>query len=347
MCYVSPVGMSGHAATRCPNLNDSFPFMQPGWQTEKTPGGFIMIPPQVAMDRRRRKTAADPRGGPASRVRDHVRPRDPGGGAVSTVSLQPMTIDDIFQTVEQSGGGPQLVPSGVSPPGVWTEELWLRTFLDGSVLMMILEYDREWAQCGRRKIECLLGTLSRRMGEGCRSLPGATGSLLPVKFPAAPVLLADGPQLGSWQVAVVRVDETPAGDAPGRKCPRAEQNRQRPIDVSEVTGNVRPVLPAGGSPLAGVVNPAGPDGPVVAGGPVGPCEMPSPHSEKTQEPLEQAVLIQADPAVTLLAQPARMLQGALSLVSLLLLGRCPHLTVTLLAQLARVLQEALSAQMFV
>ena len=84
-----------------------------------------------------------------------------------------------------------------------------------------------------------------------------------MKFPAAPVLLADGPQLGSWQVAVVRVDETPAGDAPGRKSPRAEQNRQRPIDVSEVTGNVRPVLPAGGSPLAGVVNTAGPLAPLL------------------------------------------------------------------------------------
>ena len=45
-------GKSGHAATRCPNLNDSFPFMQPGWWAEKTPGGFIMIPPRVAMDRR-------------------------------------------------------------------------------------------------------------------------------------------------------------------------------------------------------------------------------------------------------------------------------------------------------
>ena len=41
-----------------------------------------------------------------------------------------------------------------------------------------------------------------------------------------------------------------AGDAPGRKCPRAEQNRQRPIDVSEVTGNVRPVLQV--APLARV-----------------------------------------------------------------------------------------------
>ena len=30
-------------------------------------------------------------------------------------------------------------------------------------------------------------------GGGVRSLPGATGSLLPVKFPAATVLLADGP----------------------------------------------------------------------------------------------------------------------------------------------------------
>ena len=46
-------GKSGHAATRCPNLDESFPFLQPGWRAEKTPGGFIMIPPQVAMDRRR------------------------------------------------------------------------------------------------------------------------------------------------------------------------------------------------------------------------------------------------------------------------------------------------------
>ena len=61
----------------------------------------------------------------------------------------------------------------------------------------------------------------------------------------------------------------------------------------EVTGNVRPVVPAGGSPLAGVVNPAGPDGPVVAGGPVGPCET---RSEEIQEPLEHAVLIRAEPA---------------------------------------------------
>ena len=49
-------------------------------------------------------------------------------------------------------------------------------------------------------------------------LPGGTGSLLPVKFPPVPVLLAVGPQLGSWQVAVVRVDETPVGDTSGRSA---------------------------------------------------------------------------------------------------------------------------------
>ena len=32
-------GKSGHAATRCPNLDESFPFMQQGWRAEKTPGG--------------------------------------------------------------------------------------------------------------------------------------------------------------------------------------------------------------------------------------------------------------------------------------------------------------------
>ena len=75
---------------------------------------------------------------------------------MSTVSPQPMTINDVFQTVEQSGGGPQLVPSGVSP--VWTEDTmaedisrWrcpheIKFYLILSYLMMILEYDREWAQ---------------------------------------------------------------------------------------------------------------------------------------------------------------------------------------------------------
>ena len=47
------------------------------------------------------------------------------------------------------------------------------------------------------------------------------------------------------------------------------------------------VLPAGGPRLADLVNSVGP---------VGLCEMPSSYAEKTYEPLEDAVLIQADPA---------------------------------------------------
>ena len=58
----------------------------------------------------------------ASRVRGHVRPRDPGGGTVPIVPPRRMTSDDVSDTPELSGGGggPQLVPSKVSV--VWVEE---------------------------------------------------------------------------------------------------------------------------------------------------------------------------------------------------------------------------------
>ena len=52
-------------------------------------------------------------GGLTSRVRDHVRPRDPGGEAILTVSPQRMITDDVFQTVEQSRGGSLLAPPRV------------------------------------------------------------------------------------------------------------------------------------------------------------------------------------------------------------------------------------------
>ena len=71
------------------------------------------------------------------------------------------------------------------------------------------------------------------------------------------------------------------GDASGREYPRAEQNRQRPIDIFELHD--------------------GPGYTVVAGGPVGLCETPSPNSEESQDPLEHVVLIHADPAGQLAA----------------------------------------------
>ena len=80
-------------------------------------------------------------------------------------------------------------------------------------------------------------------GGGVRSLPGLSAeNCLPLMFPTAPVPSANGPQLGSWRVAVVRVEETPAGDASGPECPHARMNRQQPIDLPEVAGNVRPEL---------------------------------------------------------------------------------------------------------
>ena len=84
-------------------------------------------------------------------------------------------------------------------------------------------------------------------------------------------------------MAVVRVEGTLLGDVSGTKFPRAETDRQLPIDLPDVAGNVRPALLAGDSPRAGVVNSVNPV-----------CQPP--HAEKTQEPLEHMVLTQTDPA---------------------------------------------------
>ena len=92
-------------------------------------------------------------GGSASRVSDHARPRDPGGGTVSTVSPRRTIIDDVSQAVEQSGGNLSWFPPGVQQCGL--KRLRLRTLLDVSVLMMLLDYDRIRALCGCRMIVCL------------------------------------------------------------------------------------------------------------------------------------------------------------------------------------------------
>ena len=85
-------------------------------------------------------------------------------------------------------------------------------------------------------------------------------------FPVAPALLAEGPQLGTWQVAVVRVDETPAGDSSGQDSPCATQNRHQPMDIYELPDSLAHT--------------------VVEGGPVGP---------EVTEPLALLVLDHADP----------------------------------------------------
>ena len=46
-------GKTGHSANRCPKLDVTFPYIIPGWKSEKTPNGYLMISPKMAMDRRR------------------------------------------------------------------------------------------------------------------------------------------------------------------------------------------------------------------------------------------------------------------------------------------------------
>ena len=77
MCF--SCGKVGHSATRCPTLDESFPFMLLGWTAEKVGGGYAMISPRVAVERRRAENDD------CSGISSNVRPQDPeGGGGYST-----------------------------------------------------------------------------------------------------------------------------------------------------------------------------------------------------------------------------------------------------------------------
>ena len=134
---------------------------------------------------------------------------------------------DAFQTVEQSGGGPWL-----SSPGAWTE-CKERTMAEDIQRQECPHDDDLEIQPRTDTIRISedgvpVWNIVSPYGGGVRSIPGAT---------ATPVPLADGPQLGPWRVAVVRVEETPAGDASGAESPCAKMDRKRPIDLPEVAGN--------------------------------------------------------------------------------------------------------------
>ena len=44
-------GKSGHGVGRCPELNETIPFMLPGWSAEKVGGNYMMVLPRVAAER--------------------------------------------------------------------------------------------------------------------------------------------------------------------------------------------------------------------------------------------------------------------------------------------------------
>ena len=137
--------------------------------------------------------------------------------------------------------------------------------------------------------------------------------LLPVDVTKTPTLSVEGPRSVPSRISVVLVDGTMAGDTPGRECPRKDgfwrprAGKTRPASVSvgggdaglphvgetlsslDVAGRFRPVVPAGESSSVGTANPVGPDGPIVAGSPIGPCETLSPLVHDALGPLEHSV----------------------------------------------------------
>ena len=134
-------------------------------------------------------------------------------------------------------------------------------------------------------------------GGGVLTLLGAAGGPPPAMFPVASALPIDEPQLDSWQVAVVWVDETPAGDSSEQESPCDSQNRRQPMDTdNSLNGLVHtvvqggPVGPQGKEPLALLdLDHADPVGryAVIRKKLLGP---------KVKETLALLVLIHADPA---------------------------------------------------
>ena len=44
-------GEPSHATSRCPVLDESFPFLPPGWQVDRTDDEFVLRPPPRGTDR--------------------------------------------------------------------------------------------------------------------------------------------------------------------------------------------------------------------------------------------------------------------------------------------------------
>ena len=198
------------------------------------------------------------------------------------------------------GGGPQLVFPGGST--VWTEQTPAEDTLERECLHDVVGLRRHDGTMWMSNDGVPLKKFELSYGGGVSSLPGAAGDLPPVMFPVAPVLLADGPQASPWQVAVMRVDETPAGDSSEREYPCVTQSRHRPIDIYELPDCLPHTVVEGGpagpeviEPLALLVrdhaDPAGQHAvmrnTIVRGDPAGP---------EVIEPLELLVLDHVDPA---------------------------------------------------
>ena len=237
-------------------------------------------------------------GGSASRVGMHTRPRDPGGGTVSTDPPRRTVLNYVSVAVEQPGEEPSLISYKclTVQTGQASADDTHKQECSHDVVGLYAHKGTMWNSddCVPRK------NVKSPYGGGESPLPGAAGGPPSAMFPVMPALLADEPQLDSWQVAVVRVDETPAGDSSDQDFPCDTQNRHRPMDTDNLPNNLvhtvvqgGPVGPQGIEPLALLVcdhaDPAGQHAVIQKKllGPVGP---------KVKEPLALLVLSHADPA---------------------------------------------------
>ena len=98
--------------------------------------------------------------------------------------------------------------------------------------MLPLDYGARPDDCVPRK------DVKSPYGGGVSTLPGAAGGPPPAMFPVAPALFVDETQLDSCQVAVVRVDETHAGDSSEQESPCDSQNRRRPKDTDNLQNSL-------------------------------------------------------------------------------------------------------------
>ena len=88
--------------------------MLTGWRAETTPGGFLMISPCMAADRRRAEKGLIRGEEFATRISSNIRPQDPGGEAARLAAPREVVKMDVMNSPEESVVEPQSVPSRIS-----------------------------------------------------------------------------------------------------------------------------------------------------------------------------------------------------------------------------------------
>ena len=136
-------------------------------------------------------------GGSASRVSVNARPRDPGGGTVSTDPRRWIVLHDVFVSVEHPREEPTLVShtgSTVQTGQALAEDTHIQE-CSHDVVGLYAHKGTMWNtdDCVPQK------NIKSPYGRGLLTLPGAGGHP-PAMFPVASALPIDEPQLDSWQV---------------------------------------------------------------------------------------------------------------------------------------------------